>query len=119
MDIPILEKKDPNAIPIEVAALFKVTLIAVNSTGEVRTLDFSMPPGLYPNPAWTVELVKETQRESLRALKLQTQDLSWRLPSPTEFVRITSGNPLLTAQRDYKEPYTVQMDTENNDNDSN
>lgn len=123
MDIPIIEKKDPNAIPIEAAVIFNASLIFTNYQGQFTTMGFACPPGLYPNPEYVVDLVTEAQREGLKALKMQTNDLSWRLPTPTEFVRFTSGNPHLQAQSKYAEPYSVKLEKEpetpTNDDNSN
>lgn len=116
MDIPVIEKKDPNAIRIEAPVLFQASLIFVNHQGQATQLGFACPPGLYPDPDIIVELIKEAQREGLKALKLQTKDLSWRVPTPTEFVRITSGNPMLQAQKEYAEPFSVKLEKENDDN---
>lgn len=122
MDVPVIQKKDPNALHVEAPILFQATLVFVNHQGQATTMSFACPPGLYPNPEYIVTLVKEAQREGLKALKLQSKDLSWRLPSPTEFVRITSQNPNLQAQSKYAEPFTVKLVQEEateNDNNSN
>lgn len=124
MDIPIIEKKTTDAIPVEVAAVFGATLFFVNGQGQATSMAFSTPPGLYPNPTWVVKLLEEAQREGLKALKLQTKDLSWRLPTPTEFVRMTSGNQVIQANSKYSDAYSVNLELEKetpttNDNNSN
>lgn len=119
MDTPIIGASKP--LELENAVLFTATLIFVNNSNQATRMGFACPPGLYPNPENIVKLVEEAQREALRALKLQTQDLSWRLPTPTEFVRITSGNQNMLAAPKYKEAFSVKLEMEQevtNDNNS-
>ena len=119
MDIPILEKKTVDAIPVEAPVVFGATLFFINGQGQVTSMAFTTPPGLYPSPEYTVKLVQEAQREGIKALKLKSQDLSWRLPTPTEFVRFTSGNQLLQANSKYSEPYSIKLETEEVEHDNN
>lgn len=119
--VPILQKTDANTIRLETACVFNATMVFVNHLGTVTRMGFTLPPGLFPNPKYIPKLIKEGQREALKALKLETKDLSWRLPTPTEFVRITTSNPSLLAYREWAEPYTVELldEEEPGDNDHN
>jgi len=122
-DIPIIGQKKPELPSIEGNMLFSVALLFVNFKKEVRAISFNCPPGVYPNPDWAPTLIAEATREGLRALKLETKDLSWRMPTPTEFVQISTRNPHAQAALKYAEPYTVQLEVDKeetpNDNDSN
>lgn len=123
-NIPIIKAKDPNAIQIEGPVLFTASLLFVNHQGQYTSVVFKCPPGLYPNPEYIVKLVKEAQREALKALKLETKDLSWRLPSPDEFVKLTSGGAIISVNDKWAEPYSVKLDVNGdnevvNDNNSN
>lgn len=118
-DALLVQPEAPDAIGIEVPVLFTASIVLINHQGQVTRMGFSLPPGLYPNPDYLVKLVKEATRESIKALKLQSNDLSWRLPTPTEFVRITSGNNTINAKKKYQEPYSVKLEVEKEDNDDN
>jgi hypothetical protein len=118
VEIPIIQKKDPNAITVEAPIVFNCSLVFTNYQGQFTTMGFACPPGLYPNPEYMVELIKEAQIEAMRALKMQTNDLSWRLPTPQEFVRFTSGNAHMIANSKYAEPYSVKLEKETDDNSS-
>lgn len=116
MEIPILEKKPDNLIRVEAPVLFQTNLVFVNGQGETNVMLFSCPPGLWPNPKYIVDLITATQQDALTALKLQTKDLTWRLPTPTEFVRITANNPTLHAEKEWSAPFSVELEEEVDDN---
>ena len=109
-------------IKIEVAALFSAMLYFVcPNTKETKRMMFDLPPGVHPNPEWLPKLIKETQREAIKALKLDTKDLSWRLPTPNEFVQLTTGNTALNVEKKWAEPYEggVILEEETSDSGSN
>lgn len=76
---------------LEIAAKFFCNLVFVNHQKQFTEMQFSMPPGVHPHPDWLPELLNECYREGVKALKLQTKDLSWRRPSISEFLEYTTG----------------------------
>jgi hypothetical protein len=90
-NIPIIGAPKPVEVQLEVPALFSVKLVFINHMGEYTSVDYALPPGVYPAEAWLEKLVEGTYRQSLKALKLSTKDLSWRKCTPHEFVKATSG----------------------------
>jgi hypothetical protein len=111
-DIPIIGQKEPELPEVEGNFLFSVALLFINHSKEVRAISFNCPPGVYPNPEWAPTLIAEASREGLRALKLETKDLSWRKPTPTEFVQISTRNPKAQAKLKYAEPFSVQLEVD-------
>jgi len=111
---------------LELPVKFSCRLVFTNHQRQFTEMEFTMPPGVYPNPDWLPTLIGECQREALKALKLQTKDLSWRKPSIREFIEYTTGKPASPAEFElgWVEPYTSQLDLglddeAGNDNDSN
>lgn len=109
---PLIGIKTPSLPELEAPLLFSVALLFINHQKDVRAISFNCPPGVYPNPEWAPSLVKEASREGLRALKLETKDLSWRAPTPTEFVQISTRNPNAQASLKYKEPFSVSLEVD-------
>lgn len=104
-----LEK--PLKISLEVPAVFNVTLFFINHEREYTTVNFTLPPGVYPNPDWLENVIKDAYRQSLKALVASTKNLSWRKCSTHEFVRATSpANQKIEVDKDWQVPYSVKMD---------
>lgn len=112
MDIPIIGAPKPVEVQLEVPALFSVKLIFINHMGEYTSVDYALPPGVYPAEAWLDKLVEGTYRQSLKALKLSTKDLSWRKCTPKEFVDATSGGVQVKVAHKWAEPYSSGKDME-------
>jgi len=111
-EIPIIGAKKKRELQLEIPALFVLQLFFINHSGEGTKMEFSLPPGVYPNARWLETLVKDATRNALKTLKLSTKDLSWRKPTPAEFLRMTAG----PASEGYKveskwlEPYSNPME---------
>lgn len=106
-DTPILGQ-----VKLEVAALVQIQLLFIDKQGNTSRLAFMAPPGLYPG-TWLPTLVEEAQREALKALKLKTNDLTWRIPTPAEFCRITANDQVPNNLNLYWQPaYSVKLDLE-------
>jgi hypothetical protein len=96
---------------IEVAARFNVDLFFINSQGTMVQMVFNLPPGVYPSKEYTVKLLTDAQKDAIRALRVKTMDLSWRLPTANEFIKFSSGgNQPHAWGSKYQEPYTVEFD---------
>jgi len=109
-NIPIIGEAKPEAVELEVPALFTVQLWFINHQQQYTYVDYRLPPGLYPNPAWIEHVVETTYRNSLKALKLSTKDLSWRKCTPEEFVKATSGGVQVDVAKKWSKPFTVAME---------
>ena len=111
-EIPIIGKAKQLDVSLEVPATFSTTLYFINHSGEGTAMDFALPPGVYPNPRWLEKLITEACRNALKTLKLSTKDLSWRKPTPTEFMKMTAGPTAAkyTFNTKWIEPYTNNMD---------
>jgi hypothetical protein len=112
----LIQPEAPDAIGLECPILFTGSIVLVNHSGKHVKMGFGLPPGLYPNPEYLEKLLKETIREAIKALKMQTTDLSWRLPTPQEFVNITSGGTAIKAKKKWQEPYSVKLEFEEEHN---
>jgi len=111
-NIPIIGEPKPVELSLEVPALFQVKLLFINHQGEFTSIDYALPPGIYPCEKWLNTLVDGVYRNSLKALKLSTKDLSWRKCTPKEFVDATSGGVQVKVGHKWAEPYSSGKDME-------
>jgi hypothetical protein len=106
-DTPILGQ-----VKLEVAAMFQAQLLFVDNKGNRSAMAFMAPPGIYPG-RWLQTLVEEAQREGIKALKLKTSDLSWRLPTPKEFCEITANGQIPNnLNLSWQPAFSVKLDIE-------
>jgi len=105
---------------LEINAKFFCTMVFVTSHKEFMEMEFQMPMGVYPDPEWLPDLMKECSREALKALKLQTKNLSWRKPTVGEFIEYTTGElPDFNKFEDkWQEPYSAQLELSFDDKDA-
>ncbi len=103
-----LEK--PLKVSLEVPAVFNVTLFFINHEREYTTVNFALPPGVYPNPEWLEDTIKDAYRQSLKALVASTKNLSWRKCSTQEFVRATSpAGQKIEVDKEWQKAYSTKM----------
>lgn len=99
----------PIHVELELPALFSCQVFFINGRGEMLAASFNLPPGVYPNKDWVEKLVRKEYNKCLKDLKLNTKDLSWRKPTPHEFVKATAGGAPVTVVKEWKEPFTVKF----------
>ena len=113
-EIPIIGKKKKEEVHLEAPITFAVTLWFTNHTGEMTKMEFNLPGGVYPNARWLEKLIKQASRGALKSLKMSTKDLSWRIPTPAEFFKVTAGPQAkdYMPKAKWQEPYSNPMDVE-------
>ena len=111
-DIPIIGEPKPIGVKLELPATFSITLWFINHSGQYTNVQYSLPPGVYPNPKWLEKLIKDSYRESLTTLKMSTSDLSWRKPTPQEFVTATAGGANVKAFSKWVDAYSSEFTIE-------
>lgn len=102
---PLVNTESVVEVELEIPATFRTQLVFINHAGQYTTVEFGLPPGVYPNPQWMPKLLEGAYRNSLKTLKISTKDLSWRKPTPLEFVRATAGGQPVKVETKYAEPY--------------
>lgn len=100
-------------VSLEVPAVFNVTLFFINHTGEYTSVNFALPPGIYPAERWVETAINDAYSKSLKALKTSTKNLSWRKVTPLEFVRATSpAGQKITVEPKWQPAFSNQFEFE-------
>ena len=108
--IPIIEKKpETPEFKLELPALFQATIYFINGKCKVAPFNFAMPPGVYPG-TWLPKLVEDASKTALQQLKVASRDITWRKPTPAEFVKITAPGQQLNLNKEWQEPYSVELE---------
>jgi len=106
----IIKPKNKNHVVLEVPALFRCILFFINHKKEFTSVEFTLPPGIYPNPKWLEKAIDDAYRNSLKTLKLSTKELSWRKGSTHEFITATAGNGHeISVDREWKPAYSTVL----------
>lgn len=96
---------------IEAPVIWACRMFLVNNQGNFVEMTMDYSPGVYPHKPFAVPTVEDAFKQALKALKLKTKDLTWRVPTANEFVTFTSSGKVTHAfASKYQEPYTVTLE---------